>query len=85
VIVFDADFVRMSVLPPEGHPVLLVDPNAVTSRPIAFQQLETISGWNGEGVEARRGMDPDGNMFSLVTPPNTAARQTVGASGRSTA
>jgi catechol 2,3-dioxygenase-like lactoylglutathione lyase family enzyme len=29
--------------------------------------------------------DPDGNIFSLVTPSNTAARQTVGASGRSTA
>ena len=29
--------------------------------------------------------DPDGNIFSLVTPTNTAARQTVGASGRSTA
>jgi catechol 2,3-dioxygenase-like lactoylglutathione lyase family enzyme len=29
--------------------------------------------------------DPDGNIFSLVTPPNTAARQSVGASGRSTA
>jgi catechol 2,3-dioxygenase-like lactoylglutathione lyase family enzyme len=29
--------------------------------------------------------DPDGNIFSLVTPPNTAARQTAGASARSTA
>jgi catechol 2,3-dioxygenase-like lactoylglutathione lyase family enzyme len=29
--------------------------------------------------------DPDGNIFSLVTPPNTADRQTVGVSGRSTA
>jgi catechol 2,3-dioxygenase-like lactoylglutathione lyase family enzyme len=29
--------------------------------------------------------DPDGNIFSLVTPANTATRQTVGASGRSTA
>ena len=29
--------------------------------------------------------DPDGNIFSLVTPPNTAARQTVGASGGATA
>ena len=29
--------------------------------------------------------DPDGNIFSLVTPPDTASRQTVGASGRSTA
>jgi catechol 2,3-dioxygenase-like lactoylglutathione lyase family enzyme len=29
--------------------------------------------------------DPDGNIFSLVTPPNTTAKQTVGASARSTA
>ena len=29
--------------------------------------------------------DPDGNIFSLVTPPNTAAREAVTASGRSTA
>lgn len=28
--------------------------------------------------------DPDGNIVSLVTPPNTAARPTVGASARST-
>ena len=29
--------------------------------------------------------DPDGNIFSLVTPPNPATRETVGASARSTA
>ena len=29
--------------------------------------------------------DPDGNIFSLVTPPNAATTQTVGASARSTA
>jgi len=29
--------------------------------------------------------DPDGNIFSLVTPPTTATGQTVGASARSTA
>ena len=28
--------------------------------------------------------DPDGNIFSLVTPPNTAERETVAASARST-
>ena len=28
--------------------------------------------------------DPDGNIFSLVTPPNTAARQTATTSARST-
>jgi|SRR6476661_4641431 catechol 2,3-dioxygenase-like lactoylglutathione lyase family enzyme len=28
--------------------------------------------------------DPDGNIFSLVTPPNTAERDTVAASARST-
>jgi hypothetical protein len=33
---FDADFVRMPVLPPECHPVLLIDPDAVTSRLIAL-------------------------------------------------
>ena len=27
--------------------------------------------------------DPDGNIFSLVTPPNTAARETAAASARS--
>jgi len=29
--------------------------------------------------------DPDGNIFSLVTPPSTATRQTAGVSARSTA
>lgn len=29
--------------------------------------------------------DPDGNILGLVTPPNTTERQTVAASGRSTA
>ena len=29
--------------------------------------------------------DPDGNIFGLVTPPNTATSQTVGVSARSTA
>ena len=29
--------------------------------------------------------DPDDNIFSLVTPPNTATSQTVGASAQSTA
>jgi catechol 2,3-dioxygenase-like lactoylglutathione lyase family enzyme len=29
--------------------------------------------------------DPDGNIFSLVTPPDAAASQTVGTSARSTA
>ena len=28
--------------------------------------------------------DPDGNIFSLVTPPNTVEREAVAASARST-
>ena len=28
--------------------------------------------------------DPDGNIFSLVTPPNTAPRETASASARGT-
>src|SRR5258708_33317895 len=48
VIVFDADFVGMSVLPPEGHPVLLVDANAVSARLIALQQFQPVSCRNSE-------------------------------------
>ena len=36
------------------------------------------------GMVAAWFKDPDGNIFSLVTPPNTATSQTVGASARST-
>ena len=39
VIVFDADFVGMSVLPAKRHAVLLIDPNAVTARLITLQQF----------------------------------------------
>ena len=37
-----------------------------------------VLAWSGRA-------DPDGNIFSVVTPPNTATRQSVGASARSTA
>src|SRR6266540_221735 len=36
VIVFDADFVRMSVLPPKRDPVLFVHPNTMPSRLFAL-------------------------------------------------
>jgi hypothetical protein len=41
-MVFDADFVGMSVLPPKRDSVLFVHSNAVPTGLIALQQFETI-------------------------------------------
>ena len=57
VIVFDADFVGMSLLPPESHTILIVDPNAVTSGLIASQPLETVPCRNPQVFEPRGDVD----------------------------
>ena len=44
VIVFDADFVGMSLLPSERDAILVVDPKTVPSCLIALQRLESIAG-----------------------------------------
>jgi hypothetical protein len=38
----------MAVLPPERHPVLIVDPNTVPSGLVSLQAFQPISGWNDE-------------------------------------
>src|SRR5258708_31667340 len=43
VIIFDADFAGMSLLPLEGNAILIVDPNAVPARLITFQGLQPIA------------------------------------------
>lgn len=40
---------------------------------------------DAEAMKAAWFKDPDGNIFSIVTPSERASRQTVGASARSTA
>src|SRR5262249_35658283 len=56
VIVFDADFVGMSVLPAERDPVLLLDANAVASRLITLQKLEAIPRGNPRIFQAAGGV-----------------------------
>src|SRR5436190_19189023 len=46
VIVFDADFVRISLLPSKRDAVLVIDPNAVPAGFITGQPLETVAGRN---------------------------------------
>ena len=76
MIVYDADFVLMSVLPPEGDPVLLIDADTVTPRLVALQQLQTISCWNGEILQPAGHVDQF--EFPLHHPPqlprNAASR-----------
>ena len=54
VIVFDADFVGISVLPPKRDPILVVDSNAVPAGLVALQQFEPITGWDSEIVQPTR-------------------------------
>jgi len=60
----------MSVLPPERYPVLLVHPNAATSRLIALEQLKPISRGNGEIFDSRRCVDQP--EFALNATPQLA-------------
>jgi hypothetical protein len=57
VIVFDADFVGMSVLPSKRDAILLVHANTMTAGSIALQQLQTVAGRNDEIIEANDGVD----------------------------
>jgi hypothetical protein len=57
VIVFDRNFVGMSVLPPEGDAILSVHPDAVAARLVALQQLEAIDGWNHEIITPGGGIE----------------------------
>jgi hypothetical protein len=44
----------MSVLPPKRDPVLLVDPDAAPAGLVAFEQFESITGWDSEIVQPTR-------------------------------
>jgi hypothetical protein len=46
MIVFDADFAGISVLPAKGDAVLIVDANTVPTGLIAFQPFQSIPGWD---------------------------------------
>jgi len=64
VIVFDADFVGMSVPPPERHPVLIVNADAVAAGPITSQQSQTVTRRDCEILQTRR------DVQHLELPPD---------------
>src|SRR5499427_11052599 len=76
VIVFDADFVRMSVLPPKRHPVLLVHANAVAARLVALQEFEPVSGWNRQVIQTTRCVNQP--QLSLHSAPEFARNSSCG-------
>ena len=45
MIVDDFDVDRACVRPSKADPVLIVDPDRMLARPIAFEGFESISGW----------------------------------------
>jgi hypothetical protein len=54
VIVFDADFVGIAVLPPERDPILIVHADPVPPSLIAFQEFEPVAGRYQQIVEGVR-------------------------------
>ena len=67
MIIFDADFVGMSVLPSKGDAILLVDPNAVPTGLIAFQPLQPVDRGDHQIVQAPSGVKQF--QFSLDDTP----------------
>jgi hypothetical protein len=57
VIVSDLDVGRSGSTPAEADPLLVVDPDAVLSRPISPESLEPIPGRHPQIVERLRSID----------------------------
>jgi len=57
VVVDDFDILCVTFLPAEAYPPLIVDANAVLSRPIPRQLLEAIPGWHPEVFKRFRGVE----------------------------
>jgi hypothetical protein len=77
VIIFDADFVGMALLPSERDAVLIIDPNAMPTAAVPFQQLEPIAGRDREILEP--GRDIDRLEFALRHAPELTRNPSSGA------
>jgi len=55
VVIGDFDLVCIPALPAEAYAVLVVDPDAVPARPVAFEGFETVAGRNAQMVEGGGG------------------------------
>jgi hypothetical protein len=76
MIVFDADFVRMPLLPAECDAVLVVNPDAVSARLVALQQLQPVARRNSEILEHRGYIQR--LEFPLRHSPNLARNSSCG-------
>jgi hypothetical protein len=47
----------MSVFPPEGDPIPIIDAHTVPARLIAFEQFETVTCGNRQIIDPRRGIE----------------------------
>ena len=52
VTVFDSDIMRIAVLPAKPHPVLIVDSNAGSPWPVAFQPFQAVASRNAQVVQS---------------------------------
>src|SRR5512145_1327928 len=68
VIVFDRDFIGMSVLPPECHTILVVHANAEPAFQLALEDFQPIARWRVEVVHACG--DVQHLQLSLHDPPD---------------
>ena len=57
MVIHDLDIVRIAVRPTKADAPLIVDPDAVLSRPIALEPLEPIPGWHPKVIERFSGID----------------------------
>ena len=66
MVVDDLDVMRVTADPAEANPPLVVYPDAVLTKPISGQLLQTVRGWNSEIDEAGSGVQHQ--QFSKSDP-----------------
>jgi hypothetical protein len=66
MVVCNFNLVGISSLPSEANPILIVDPDAVLSPPVAAQPFQTIPWWNSKLKQVPHPVDlielPTGNL-----------------------
>ena len=81
MVIDDLDLVGIGILPAETDPPLVVDPDAVLPRPIAFELLEPVTRWNPEvlkgfgSVERDQLPEHDPAEFGGIVPDRLALEQ----------
>jgi len=74
VVVCNFDLVGMAILPTKAHPILLVDPEAMLTGPIAGEPLKTVAWWQGELAEISHAIEL-GELTACPPPQHRRARR----------